>query len=148
VHALAKECQAASITMLQALQDSGTYVKSASAVVAEEHANRMRQRFGIAVPSAPAPPPTAPANGAFRPPAEDVVELQMLWTRLCIAEPDPNTRIPGLAQRAGIPVRDVGRVKRVRNQCSHTGDHADWPTNYEFTVALMTARELSRRLNL
>jgi hypothetical protein len=75
----------------------------------------------------------------------DIRELLHHWDILKRLAPDPGRAVSFLAQESKLPHSDVDHLRRVRNQCAHSGEHG-WPSDYDINKALVTARELRRRL--
>lgn len=80
-----------------------------------------------------------------KPPAGPIHELVENWNLAERLAPDRSLVVRFLADQSKLATFDIDRVRRVRNQCSHPAD-LGWPQQYDFDMALTTARELRRRL--
>jgi hypothetical protein len=82
-----------------------------------------------------------------KPPAGPIHELVENWNLAERLAPDRSLVVRFLADQSKLATFDIDRVRRVRNQCSHPAD-LGWPQQYDFDMALTTARELRRRLEV
>lgn len=93
-----------------------------------------------------APPGRPSAQTSEASELESMRELLASWDAVRRLVPENQDSVSFLASRTG-PRRDViHQVRRTRNQYAHPDD--GWPGPYDVDLALATARELLRRLQL
>jgi predicted RNA-binding protein with RPS1 domain len=93
-----------------------------------------------------APPerPSAPVSEA--PDLDSMRELLESWDALRKLVPEDQDSVSFLASRSGLRRDIIFQVRRTRNQCAHPD--GGWPAPYDIDMAVATARELLRRLQL
>jgi Translation initiation factor IF-2, N-terminal region len=170
VYELARELGVGNKAVMDQLKEMGEFVRSPSSTIELPLVRRLRDAFaakppeqdqqpgrsrqparqaGISSPSYPGTETKSLSDSATpgKPPAGPTHELVENWNLAERLAPDRSLAVRFLADQSKLATFDIDRVRRVRNQCSHPAD-LGWPHQYDFDMALTTARELRRRLNL
>ena len=86
------------------------------------------------------------ASTSEAPEPESMRELFESWDALRKLVPDDQDSVAFLANRTSLKPAAIYQVRKTRNQCAHPGD--GWPGPYDVDIAVATARELLRRLEI
>jgi Translation initiation factor IF-2, N-terminal region len=87
------------------------------------------------------------ASTSEAPEPESMRELFESWDDLRKLVPDDQDSVSFLANRTGLKPAAIYQVRKTRNQCAHPGADG-WPGPYDVDMAVATARELLRRLEI